>query len=30
MIRKGLSLPDTEKDDPEMKQVGREVLKTLL
>ncbi len=29
MINKGLSMPDTEKDDPEVKQKGREVLKTL-
>ncbi len=29
MITKGLSLPNTEKDDPEVKQMGREVLKSL-
>ena len=28
-IRKGLSMPDKEKDDPEMKEIGRETLKKL-
>lgn len=29
LITKGLSMPNTEKDDPETKQVGRELLKSL-
>jgi tetratricopeptide (TPR) repeat protein len=29
LIAKGLAMPNTEKDDPETKQLGREVLKTL-
>ena len=29
MIEKGLSMPNKEKDDPEMKEVGREVLAKL-
>jgi tetratricopeptide (TPR) repeat protein len=29
LIAKGLSMPNTEKDDPETKQMGKEVLKTL-
>lgn len=29
LIAEGLAMPNTEKGDPAMKQVGREVLKTL-
>ena len=29
LIAKGISMPNTEKDDPETKQMGREILKTL-
>jgi tetratricopeptide (TPR) repeat protein len=29
LIAKGISMPNTEKDDPETKQLGREILKTL-
>ena len=28
-ILKGLSMPDKEKDDPEMKEIGRETLRKL-
>jgi tetratricopeptide (TPR) repeat protein len=30
LITKGLAMPETEKDDPETKQTGREILKSLL
>jgi len=30
LINKGLSMPNTEKDDPETKQMGKEVLKSLM